>query len=1374
MARRRSHSGEQSLFPDKPEGWQTHGLFSAHYIRSRLPAASLYVSEQESRAVYEKIKDLWQSRWVGLVHANEDVMRQEFLDKVLDWLGFKFIPSQKLPGSQKELDYLLCASQSEKDRALASNESGVIYGAAVGLVEAKKANHPLDAVSKTETPGQFPHEQVQGYLKLAVEPVNGRPFFRWAILTNGNFWRLYCRDAHPGAYFQFHLAKERLLCEFEEFRAFHTLFQVAAFVQKDGRCFLDEVREQAIEHRVALEEDLRRRVYRVVEDLANGFWEYPENRMTEADLPALYEACLILLYRLLFVSYAESRGLLPVRESGPGSNKHYRDTYSLRRLIPDLKNEMKWNTNGLTTLYGELSKLFHLISGEQPRACATCGVPPYNGGLFAPEGHPNLEKWKMGDAALATVLRELVFSEPTARRGQRAFEWGPIDYADLEVRQLGDIYEGLIGGHLVKEGDRLELRNERGTAEVRAVTYTPDHIVRFLVEKTLGPLIREIDNSPEVKRAVASTKRDDSFANRLLALKAVDPAMGSGHFLVRATEWLADQIVYHPTTEIHTERVGDELSREQILAKGKIPVSPGLSQEQAEIAHWRRRVVESCICGVDCNPLAVELSKLALWLTCIASDEPLSFLDHHLRRGNSLVGARLDRLGSPPVRKGDPNLPLPFSKDVRPLVRAALQEIAAIEQEPSASLVAVKGKERRLREGVLERLAPLKRIGNVWVAILAGVEINPADYPLVIRALLDEKSPEARSGKAVLRERETQVDERTEAIEPFHWELEFPDVFFEPTGEPRANPGFDAVIGNPPYVSTQGSEAMPYRVALEAADGFHDDLYVHFIVRSFELLRQGGRFGFITSDTFFTLNTKQRVRDLLQAKRLVILCPCDPFKATVDAAMIVAANEKPQPEDRLSFVQARYSTEADSPERALDRFRDLDETRLGFSADREGFRCAPEAFPVDHAESGCLRVHRTSVEPYRRALKGAFFEPSPRILALHNRLMAPMKRLVDEWWDAIETSRDFAKNMDRIRAYHKRLKPGDVTLTGLICEGGQGLCTANNGRFLGYLEGSPQAVAILHRRRELLELWKRHSRVGPVLDELLKKHSNDFESVVEPLKGQFDWRRDLRLQKGEVYRVALANHVADPNGWTAKERRAAIEDGLSGKRAWVPFRKGDPKGNRWTDDEPLLIDWRSEKVAWLWTHSGRSEPNMPVIRNALSYFTEGITWSRIGNHVAMKARLSPKCVFDTNSSRLTPVWGGLSVSAFLSILNSDLASFVLKRLVKNTQDYEIGDLRQFPLVIPDARVNAELAALAERAIEAKRLELRGAAPSKGLIAFCSPLPERLAKAPAYLRPQAQRPLFHSPGTCLEAIELAVNWAVERLYGVEGMGPFDEF
>ncbi len=151
----------------------------------------------------------------------------------------------------------------------------------------------------------------------------------------------------------------------------------------------------------------------------------------------------------------------------------------------------------------------------------------------------------------------------------------------------------------------------------------------YLVREALTPLIDQIEGSAEVQAAKhaksAEKRQNDAFALGVLGLKVVDPAMGSGHFLVRATEWLADQIVYHPTTRLKTAQVvangPRKRTREDILASDLAPIPPGVSQEQAETAYWRRRVVEACIYGVDTNPLAVELAKLSLWLTCIAVDE---------------------------------------------------------------------------------------------------------------------------------------------------------------------------------------------------------------------------------------------------------------------------------------------------------------------------------------------------------------------------------------------------------------------------------------------------------------------------------------------------------------------------------------------------------------------------------------------------------------------------------------------------------------------------------------------------------------------------------------------------------------------------------
>jgi hypothetical protein len=649
---------------------------------------------------------------VGFTRGGESVTRQEFLDKVLPKLGFAFLSNIGMPVSQRrqEPDYLLFADEKTKEEVFNADRV-TQYQGAIGLMEAKMAGHPLDTTSKKDTPGRFPHQQVRDYLYAASDET-GQPFFRWAILTNGGVWRLYCRDAHPSAYFQFNLAgRPPIFCSYENFKIFLALFQSAVFAPRDGVCALDEVRNEAIQYQSELEGNLRKRVFAVLEDLANGFWRYPGNNLTAEDLPALYDNCLIFLYRLLFILYAESRGLLPVRPSGAGSNRNYRERYSLQRLVPHLKRASQYQSDDFTKLYEELLELFHLINGDQPARNRACAVPRYNGGLFNNKEHPRLEHWRIGEESLAGVLRDLIFSGiPAGRKGQAEFDWGTIDYADLEVRQLGDIYEGLLGGHLELENGRLALRGERAALQATGTFYTPDFIVRYLVEEALRSLIEEIECTEPVRAARNEERKDNSFALAVLKLNILDPAMGSGHFLVRATEWLAYRIVDHPTTKFQIETV-----------------PPGLSQEQAEIAYWRRRVVESCIYGVDYNPLAVELAKLSLWLTCISSDEPLNFLDHHLSPGNSLVGARLHELGGLPRDDGR-QVPFSFGPDFSRDVAEAIRAIATIEGEASIDLETLKRKESRWHDEVLPRLEPYKKVSDVWTATLAGLKVEEPTY----------------------------------------------------------------------------------------------------------------------------------------------------------------------------------------------------------------------------------------------------------------------------------------------------------------------------------------------------------------------------------------------------------------------------------------------------------------------------------------------------------------------------------------------------------------------------------------------------------------------------------------------------------------------
>lgn len=202
----------------------------------------------------------------------------------------------------------------------------------------------------------------------------------------------------------------------------------------------------------------------------------------------------------------------------------------------------------------------------------------------------------------------------------------------------------------------------------------------------------------------------------------------------------------------------------------------------------------------------------------------------------------------------------------------------------------------------------------------------------------------------------------------------------------KDNPGFDAILGNPPYISTQTSSDFDYRPALTYRFGFVDDLYVHFTFQGFNLLRTGGMFGYIVSDTFFTLGTKLEMRKLLQSKRLHYLGQCDPFNATVDAAIFVAENTSDTDNYSVDFIQARYASKQSTPDRELPRLGTGYWPKL--IAGGEGIHLDIEKQTVFHGSQGCLRLHRVCIEGYRRASKRVFFEPTQRNILLHNRFIS--------------------------------------------------------------------------------------------------------------------------------------------------------------------------------------------------------------------------------------------------------------------------------------------------------------------------------------------------------------------------------------------------
>jgi hypothetical protein len=362
---------------DSSEAFNTRGVFSRSYLLRHLRRESdHFVSAVDAEGSHNFARELWAENHVAMRKRSEAFTCSKFIEPLLQRMGWALIPQEAMPANfatRKRPDYCLFLSEEEQREAAQEDSSQNLFRRSATVFEAKTAEHPLDRVSQRETPGWFPSEQVQDYLRHAKD-ATGRRFFDWAILSNGNQWRLYTEHAAFDACFEFELASDGELCAVDEFRIFLTLFRPQAFARKeDGRCFLDDVREQSLRFQANLETNLRKRIFDVLEDLANAYVEFESNKIKEDKYPELYGTSLIFLYRLLFILYAESRGLLPVKPSGAGANRRYRDRYSIARLVERLRDKTQFDSVAFTDLYEELLKLSILLTGHIRRKMKSVG-----------------------------------------------------------------------------------------------------------------------------------------------------------------------------------------------------------------------------------------------------------------------------------------------------------------------------------------------------------------------------------------------------------------------------------------------------------------------------------------------------------------------------------------------------------------------------------------------------------------------------------------------------------------------------------------------------------------------------------------------------------------------------------------------------------------------------------------------------------------------------------------------------------------------------------------------------------------------------------------------------------------------------------------
>ena len=592
-----------------------------------------------------------------------------------------------------------------------------------------------------------------------------------------------------------------------------TMLRVALNVL-GGAQSLDAAVALSERHRTAVRDSLQTGVQVALTHLTAAFAAAARGRRSR-ELPAILDESLVIVYRVLFLLFAEARGLVPVW------HPTFRDSYtidSLRGAVETLPRP-----RGVWEALQAIARLAH-------RGChaGSLRVPPFNGRLFSPVHAPLAESLPLDEAAVRNALLALT-TRPTADGRER------IAYADLGVEHLGGVYERVLEYDVSCASTRAPALIRGGRRKATGTFYTPRSLTEYLVRRTLAPLTHE------------ATPED------VLALRVLDPAMGSGAFLVAGCRYLAH-------------------AYESALVRSGAMSASDLTD--TDRTGFRRVVAQRCLYGVDLNPMAVQLARLSLWLTTMAGDRPLTFFDHNLRAGNSLAGASIADVRQRRSGGRCSNAPLPLLEDaaVESSVGEAVTSRLTLRHGLEDTIEQVRAKEA-LFAAIQAPGAPLARwkaVADLWCAGWFDVEARSVPRS-TFAALIDEALGHDGPLNRATIEKVLEAGGHAAARERFfHWELEFTDVFHAADGQPLDRPGFDAIIGNPPWEMLRGDAGDAATRERKADDGSrltkfargsgiyrlqgggHANLYQMFVERSLSLLRRGGRLGLVLPSGFAT------------------------------------------------------------------------------------------------------------------------------------------------------------------------------------------------------------------------------------------------------------------------------------------------------------------------------------------------------------------------------------------------------------------------------------------------------------------------------------------------------------------------------------------
>ncbi|MEA3429626.1 MAG: N-6 DNA methylase [Thermodesulfobacteriota bacterium] len=955
----------------------------------------------------------------------------------------------------------------------------------------------------------------------------------------------------------------------------------------------------------------------------------------------------ILLGQIIFLYFLQKKGWL-----GVPANKTWGegDKCFLRHVFEKSKVESKnfFNDYLEYLFYNTLNNPRSNMVDPSYSPYFKSRIPFLNGGLFEPKYDWENSFMYIDDKIFEKILDVFDLYNFTVKEDE------PLDKeVAVDPEMLGKVFENLL---------EENLRKGKGTY------YTPREIVHYMCQESLinyliteskineksirkliywntiiakKEIIREKENNINLKNKSLSFWEGDveQLEKILKEIKVVDPACGSGAFLV---------------------------SMLQEIVRARRVLRLFIDGKKINEYKLKKETIQNCIYGVDIDPGAIEIAKLRLWLSLIVDYEvediePLPNLDYKIMQGNSLIeelvlgdtSIKLFDIGIVKDQQARKNLfDNRIQEDLFGDFKARHKIVRELTDLYKKYFEITELEEKKKKRAEIDKIEQnlIEKCVKKEIKKLEDENKNIGNY-LIPRARITKKDADELSKNISKQAQIMNIfnEYKKSGIKPFFlWKLYFADVFDKKNG-------FDIVIANPPYISTKGEHSTP-KAALKKHYGFADDLYSHFFFRSFEILKPEGILSFITSDTFLTINTKINVRKLLQGRKLIeLIKTADVFDAMVSPAITIAQNI--QTTDNPSF-----------------KFKDA---------------IADFKNPI---------IYETQIDIFRNAVNFVFFPPTPFNMEFYDKYNLIVKKLYEKWWPKIVTSKKIAENFNILENYRNGLQPGDIALLGTLTEGGQGLATGNNGRFVGVCENTKQAKNIIDsRHKKLFGAVKTKNIPLPIESKedaknfLNRKSEKEIIELFDKLKEKYG--RDI-FGQGYLFRIILDSEIANVDELTEGEKKNGID---KSKPHYVPYDKGDRDGNRWYLETPFVIDWSKEAVKILQTEPKARWQGYDF------YFKEGFCWSDI-NTIYLKCRLKSKSIHDVKSMSLFGLTEKVPEYYIISIMNSTFVSEFVEDFINNTQTFQINDARQLPVIIPNEKQLSEFKDLFDNAVKIKKLQ----------------------------------------------------------------------